>query len=367
MRIAVIGSGIVGSSVGWHLARRGAEVVMLDAAQPGAGVTNWTFSWLNASNKTQTRAYFDLNVAGMAAYRELAGDISGGQWWHPTGHLRWSDNPTGVRELHDVADRLESWDYDVELWDADRVRRFLEPSVLFPTDDSEIVFYPGEGWIDGPVLVRRFIDEMVDGGAEAHFGSEVTDVVVSGEHITGIVLSGGERVQVDAIVNAAGPGGRRVARLVGRTLPMCDEPGCVARFRCERIPVRRAMHAPRIEIRPDRPGQVVLHSRDVDALIDQAAAASDLAAALHRLSIDVVPALDEAELIEARVVQRPIPGDGFPSVGGIEGLTGYFEAVTHSGISLGVILGRLLAHEIIDGTVHELIEPYRPDRFADVE
>jgi len=340
---------------------------MIDAAQPGAGVTNWTFSWLNASNKTQTRAYFDLNVAGMAAYRELAADIGGGDWWHPTGHLRWSDNPTGVQDLLDATDRLQSWGYEVELWDADRVRRFLEPDVLFPDDDSEIVFYPGEGWIDGPLLVRRFIDEIVDSGAEAHFGREVTDVVVSGEHITGIVLSGGQRVRVDAIVNAAGPAGQRLARLVGRTLPMCDEPGCVARLRCERVPVGRAMHTPHIEIRPDRPGQVVLHSRAVDALIDRAVHASDLAADLHRLSVGVVPALDDADLIEARIVQRPIPGDGFPSVGGIEGLAGYYEAVTHSGISLGVILGRLLAHEIIDGTVHELIELYRPDRFAGVE
>ena len=51
MRIAVIGSGIVGSSVGWHLGRRGADVVMIDAARPGAAVTNWTFSWLNAATR----------------------------------------------------------------------------------------------------------------------------------------------------------------------------------------------------------------------------------------------------------------------------------------------------------------------------
>ncbi len=53
MRVAVIGSGVVGSGVGWHLARRGASAVMIDAARPGAGVTNWTFSWVNASNKTK--------------------------------------------------------------------------------------------------------------------------------------------------------------------------------------------------------------------------------------------------------------------------------------------------------------------------
>lgn len=60
---------------------------------------------------------------------------------------------------------------------------------------------------------------------------------------------------------------------------------------------------------------------------------------------------------------RPIPGDGFPSVGGLDELNGYFEAVTHSGITLGLVVGRLVAEEIIDGTVNELIKPYRPERF----
>jgi glycine/D-amino acid oxidase-like deaminating enzyme len=42
MRVGVIGVGIIGASVGWHLAKRGVEVVLIDAVQPGEGVTNWT-------------------------------------------------------------------------------------------------------------------------------------------------------------------------------------------------------------------------------------------------------------------------------------------------------------------------------------
>ena len=75
MRIGVIGVGIIGASVGWHLVNHGAEVVMIDAGRPGEGVTNWTFSWVNAANKTETREYFDLNVAGIAAHVDLAATL----------------------------------------------------------------------------------------------------------------------------------------------------------------------------------------------------------------------------------------------------------------------------------------------------
>ncbi|WP_259294641.1 FAD-dependent oxidoreductase [Streptomyces canus] len=75
--------------MGWNLSRHGAKVVLIDAGQPGEGVTNWSFSWVNASNKTGRRSYFDLNVAGKAAYRELAETIGPDSWRHPSGRPRW--------------------------------------------------------------------------------------------------------------------------------------------------------------------------------------------------------------------------------------------------------------------------------------
>ena len=108
MRIGVIGVGIIGASVGWHLANHGAEVVMIDAGRPGEGVTNWTFSWVNVSNKTETKEYFDLNVAGVAAHADLAATLGAGEWWHPSGHIRWFEDSDGAERLKDQVDLLEA-------------------------------------------------------------------------------------------------------------------------------------------------------------------------------------------------------------------------------------------------------------------
>ena len=132
MRVAVIGAGIVGSSVGWHLARRGAEVVMIDAGEPGAGVTDWTFAWVNASNKTRTRRYFNLNVAGLAAWQELALELGEGDWWHPTGHLRWTGDPDAAQALHVAVDQLRSWGYEAQAWKGGQARQLLEPRCPSP-------------------------------------------------------------------------------------------------------------------------------------------------------------------------------------------------------------------------------------------
>ena len=80
LRVAIIGTGVLGACVGWNLARGGTHVIFIDAGQPGRGVSDWSFAWVNASNKTITKAYFDLNVAGIAEHRalaEAAGSASG--------------------------------------------------------------------------------------------------------------------------------------------------------------------------------------------------------------------------------------------------------------------------------------------------
>ncbi|WP_419995825.1 NAD(P)/FAD-dependent oxidoreductase [Streptomyces boninensis] len=366
VRVAVIGAGIVGACVGWNLSRLGADVVFIEAgARPGEGVTNWSFSWVNASNKTVTRSYFDLNVAGMAAHRELAGAIGGEPWWHPGGHLRWADEAARQAEFLATGELLAGWGYRVEVWTGAEVRRRLEPGLAMP-DDAAVLFYPDEAWVHGRHLVGRLVDEAVaSGGAELRTGVAVRALGAGADgRIRTVALADGSSLDVDAVVNAAGPGAAVVAELVGRRLPMCREPGIVARIDCAELPVHRAMHAPHIEIRPDGDASLAAHSREIDALIDSGEAAAELARLLHESARRVLPGLDDASRVTgARVINRPIPADGFPSVGAVPSVPGYYEAVSHSGITLGPVLGRLLAAEILSGTRAELLADFRPERF----
>jgi glycine/D-amino acid oxidase-like deaminating enzyme len=337
--------------------------MMIDAARPGEGVTNWSFAWVNASNKTETKEYFDLNVAGLAAHADLAATLGSRDWWHPTGHIRWLENYDGGEGLKDQVDLLGSWGYDATIWEAERARRVLEPEVEFPSDDTPVAVFRDEGWVQGRSLVDRLVADSENRGAELVVDSAVTDITIRDGRANEIAIADGRTLAVDAVVNAAGPAGARIAALVGRDLPLRNEPGMVARLQCEWAPIRRAMHSPHVELRPDGDDLVAIHSREVDARIDPETDARELAARLHGLAVDVVPALRTSTLIGSNIAMRPIPGDGFPSVGAVDGFSGYYEAITHSGITLGIIIGRLLAREVVEGTVDDLLKPYRPARF----
>jgi len=363
MRVAVIGTGVIGAAVGWQLTRRGVDVLFLDRHEPGAGVTNWTFSWVNASNKTQTREYFDLSVAGLAAHCRLAAQLGDEGWWHPTGHVRWAASGAATGALREQVSQLASWGYDVVLWEADRVRRLLEPSVRFPSDDTPVAVYLDEGWIEGHALTARLVSDALRRGARALLGTTASEIVTAQGRVTAVVTSEGEHHEVDAIVNAAGPGGDTIAALAGRSLPMRYEPGLIVRLRGGSVPIHRAIHGPHVELRPDGGGQVVVHSREIDRqLVSHEKFPQSLAQDLRALAADVVPGLDGAPITGARAMSRPIPADGFPSVGALEDVPGYYEAISHSGITLAAIIGEVLAREIADGEVSPLILPYRPGR-----
>ncbi|MET8327674.1 FAD-dependent oxidoreductase [Streptomyces sp. NPDC005181] len=363
-RVAVIGVGILGASVGWNLSRHGAKVVFIDASQPGEGITNWSFSWINASNKTARKSYFDLNVAGMAAHRELARTIGPDSWWHPSGHLRWADDPAAEAKLLETAELLAGWDYRVEVCTGTEVRRRLEPALTVP-GEVPVLFYPDEAWVHGRHLVDRLVGQAAAAGAERRYGTAVRDIGTRADgSIRTVALSDGSRLDVDIVVNAAGPSASYVAGLIARHLPMRREPGAVTRIDCDRVPVHRAMHAPHIEIRPDGNASVALHSREVDALIGTGEDPAELARLLHESARHVVPELGNCRIAQTRVVNRSIPADGFPSVGAVLSVPGYYEAVSHSGITLGPVIGRLLASEILSGKRDEMLADFRPERFS---
>jgi glycine/D-amino acid oxidase-like deaminating enzyme len=89
---------------------------------------------------------------------------------------------------------------------------------------------------------------------------------------------------------------------------------------------------------------VVLHSREIDALIDTGEDRAQLARLLHESARHVVPELGNSRIAQTHVADRPIPADGFPSVGAVPSVSGYYEAVSHSGITLGPVIGRRPHH-----------------------
>jgi glycine/D-amino acid oxidase-like deaminating enzyme len=366
-RVLVVGGGIVGVATAYRLTEAGVPTTLLDADEPGRGTSASSFAWLNSARKGP-RAYHDLNVAGMAEHAALAAEFAVAPWYHPVGGLSWALTPAGQEEQRRDAARQAAWAYRSEAISPERAMRELEPGLrLDPALVPEVWYTPAEGWVDVPALIRELLTRAEGRGLLVRAGAAVVAIDHVGERVSGVTLASGERLPATALVNCAGPRADTVAALLGWDLPLERVPGLLAVTGPVAPPPRLVCHADDITFRPDPGGGLVLaHAEDLDRTV---AADTPLepppaacAVALRRAA-RAYPTVAPAGIALARIGVRPIPRDGISVIGRIPGFANAFIGVTHSGVTLGPLLGRHLA-ALIGGDFAPELHPFSPARFA---
>jgi glycine/D-amino acid oxidase-like deaminating enzyme len=365
--IAVIGGGIIGAAAADRLAATGARVTLIDAGEPGRGTSSSSFAWLNSSRK-EPRAYHELNVAGIGAHLALAEAFDDAPWLHRDGGLHWATTPEGEAELQERATRLRGWGYAMEqITTVDA--HDLEPGLLL---DPEVVravwFTPVEGWCDVPLLIHHLLARTREHGAAVRTGEAVVGVERQGDRVAGLRLAGGDTIAADAVVVCAGPRTPEVVALFGATLPIARVPGLLTVTKPVAQPLRRVCLGEKITLRADPSGGLLLaDADDLDATIDADSPLDPLPPACEIALTrggEFFPEVLRAGLATARIGVRPVPADDVSIVGTLPGLANAYVVATHSGVTLGPLLGRLIAEEITTGRPAAQTAPFRPDRFA---
>jgi glycine/D-amino acid oxidase-like deaminating enzyme len=373
MRVAVIGSGVLGASAAFHLARAGASVTIVDAG-PLAGATSpVTFGWVNANGKSPEH-YFELNRAGMRAHDELAAELPGVTWLHSGGSLEWADTPEGAARLAARAEESLRRGYPVETLDAGRLAA-LEPDLAAgPGAPRDAVHFTSEKWADTVLLATALLGAAVDLGARLVVGDAVVGIGLENPHGTGatVCTASGERWEADAVVNASGVSAVRVAALVGLDLASEGTLGITVVTAPAPVRLGRVVRTPAVHVRPDGAGRVMLGSPRADAVLaaDEAAAGSGpgiaaLAASVVEDAAAYFQGLAGVAVEAARVGRRVVPRDNLPVVGVAPQAPAVYHLFTHSGVTLGPLLGRLVAREIVSGNPDAMLAPYRPSRFQE--
>ncbi len=361
--VVVIGAGILGAAAAWRLAEAGARVLVLEAGTVAGGATGNSFSWLNAVSK-EPEAYHRLNALGMAEY-EAIGRTLGEEVRRGGGCLEWADTEDGTRRLEERMARLRARGYAARWLSRQEVAE-LEPGIVLG-GAAAAAYYERDAWVDAPAVTRALLARARALGAEVREGAPVTALHGRGARVEA-VRSDGVRIGAGAVVICAGTGTPALTRMLGFTLPLVRRPGLLA----VTTPVPagtlgRVMYAPGVHARPDVSGGLRLGAEDVDALTPEDTPTeppprwADVLVARLRAALHIPPG---TRVQRVHIGVRPMPVDGVSVVGRLPGWENVYVAVTHSGVTLGPLLGRLLAAEVTGGHPDPLLAPFRPDRFA---
>jgi glycine/D-amino acid oxidase-like deaminating enzyme len=369
MKVVIVGSGIVGTSVAYRLAQAGAEVVVVEERRIGGGTSSASYAWVNACEKLTSKAYFELNVAGRDAHARLAEELGGTEWYPRPGILQWQDAEAeagGVDRSNQAAkfDRLVAWGYPAELLDGDEVAR-LEPDIAPETYRGRpIIHYPEDGWCHAVLYAGR-----VAGAARRHGASfvtaKVTGLIVQGSRCGGVQLADGTTVPADVVINCAGRWANEFLDGEDR-IPLAPTAGLVVYTAPAGLELTRGLRTPSVNLRPDGGGRLLLRAGDIDKLIDGEApadAALEHAVELLRRARIVLPALANVPMEASRVAIRPQPADSYSAIGPIPGRDGLYATITHSGVTLAPFIAEAVTDELIRGCERPELANFRPARF----
>lgn len=359
-KVIVIGAGILGAAIGYELAKRGAEVTILDRTGPAAGATGNSFAYLNASTKSSSRPYFTLNWLGMAGWRawqQETGAILPLKWG---GAVFWRDTAAGAAELARSLDAVRGWGYAGQSVDGDHLRRLLPTATV--AGEPSGAFFPEEGSVDPAEAVAALLARAKQLGAKTIFPADVSGLVVKDGQIRGVRTREGE-LPADAVVLAAGLGSQALAQGLGVALPLTSSPGILIHTRPQPKLLDRLAFAPHSTFRQTLDGQIIASASGHEGA-GGAGDPAEIGRAILKNAAEYLPQIRDAKIDRVTVGQRVLPGDGFPVVGFAPNIGQLYVAVTHSGVTLAPVIGRWAATEILDGATVDLLNGFRPARFT---
>jgi len=363
--VAVVGLGIVGASAAYAAARRGARVLALDAGVAGAGTSATSFAWLNAVRK-EPETYHRLNADGMAAHVALARELGGDAGHHDGGSLEWAQPGARADELRERVARLAARGYPATWIDRREAAR-MERALVLADDLEHIAFYAADAWLDAPRLIRTLLRAAVQLGATVRERARVDAMRARGRRVETLIVDG-ERLAASAVLICVGPSTETFLAPLGVHLPVGRVLGLLALTSPPAgPPLQRVVHAPGIHLRPDPSGGLLLGAEDLDPLAaaDESPRSLDaLAERLRERVARVVPAAGATKIIDRRIGVRPMPADGHTIAGRIPSFDNAWVIATHSGVTLGPLLGRYIADEIGGSPAHAALAAFRPERFA---
>ncbi|MEP1144465.1 MAG: FAD-dependent oxidoreductase [Henriciella sp.] len=369
--VAVIGGGIIGTSIAYHLAREGAQVTLLERGGLAERASRGTFAWINATWAKQPRRYHELNQEGLMGWKRLQTELQIPVRWG--GSLEWFPSADRQERLvQQIAEQVE-WGEPASMLSGDELTS-LEPNVDFGGVD-QVAYSPNDGALDPELAAKMLAEAATKLGAVVRENCAVEGVASSSDGRVTLSTSCGD-VQVDDYVLATGADPSAIEMLADLEVPQRTTPGVIVVTKPMPQLINRIIVAPGVHIHQREDGRVVLGEQD--GAPETAAHAERLrgrptrfpepvfaeqhASRILAIAEQFVPGMGSAEIADVFIGWRPLPLDGHPVLGRSPNRPASYVAIMHSGVSLAPVVGELVAREIVTGQTAPGLEDYRPDR-----
>jgi glycine oxidase len=366
--VAIIGGGIIGSSVAFELSACGSRVVVLDRRQPGRE-SSWAAAGMLAPGPDSpgSTKLVDLAKESLRLYPQFVAAIEEASGKSASfvrkGTLEIFPGASGETARDNfVAEHLRLG-LAAEPISPESARR-MEPSLN--SEAEGIAWLPEECTVDPRVLIDAVLSAAANRGAQIRADCPVTSLLFDGGRCAGVV-AGGQSIFARHVVIAAGCFSGEMEAGIARYAPTRPVRGQMISLRHPEVRLTRVLRSANGYLVPRLDGRVLAGSTLEDAGFAKSVTPAGLQKILSA-ACELAPALANAEIIETWAGLRPGTPDDLPilgptDIGGLIVATGHYR----NGVLLAPVTAKLVREWTTEGKVTANVEAFSPLRFQSRE
>jgi sarcosine oxidase subunit beta len=374
--VLVIGGGVIGTSIAYHLTRKKVRVTLLEQGELASGSSGACDGLVFLQSK-KPGVHLQLAMESRKRFEQLIKDLPIPIGFKSTGGMVVIENEAELDAMRLFVQEQRKIGLDVSLLDAQQKRK-LEPHL------SDHIVGATHSLLDGQVhpiaLAHAFALGAKKLKARILTATRVEGIEISGNRVVSVDTSKG-RFYADIIVNAAGVSAPEIGKMIGLQIPIKPRRGQIvvteachpmlkhclisAKYIASKFnPDLAESNSEGISIEQTKDGNLLLGSTREFVGFDKRTTIEGLNKIIRQTS-EIIPPIRGLKIIRAFAGLRPYTPDGLPILGPVETIQGFIMAAGHEGdgIALSPITGELIAQLIVDNRSDIPLDDFRLNRF----
>lgn len=378
--VAIVGAGVIGASIAFHLTRRGIRPLLIEKEDPAAGSSGACDGLVFLQSK-KPGLHLELALESRRRFDELKETLGAEIEFRATGGLCLIESEPELEAMRRWVAEQRASGLSVELVGREQLRR-LEP--LLSERVIAASFSPLDAQVNPYALTFAFIRAARAAGARLLAGEPVTGIEITSGRVRAVCTSG-RRIETPLVVDAAGARAPEIGRLAGIDIPVTPRRGQLLVTAARPPLLRHGMISARyiaakfnpelaaagemgFSLEQAESGNFLIGSTREFAGFDRRTTFAGIRAVARRI-LPVVPALAAVPVIRTFAGLRPYTPDGLPILGPVAAVQGFWVAAGHEGdgIALSAVTGDMVAARIAGERPAFPLEPFRLERFSTAE
>jgi sarcosine oxidase subunit beta len=374
--IVIIGGGVIGTSIAYHLAKQDARVTLIEENDLASGSSGACDGLVFMQSK-KPGIHLTLAMESLKRFESLQQELPTDIEFKQTGGMVIIETEAEYRAMQKFTREQHRIGLPVRLLNRSRT---LEKEPFLSSEIMGATFSPLDAQVNPINLTLGFALAARKNHAKIITHAKVLAIRTKNCHVTGVATTKGN-IEADMVVNAAGSMAGLVADMVDIAMPIRPRRGQIVVTQAAKPVLNHCLISAKyiaakydpslagkagqgISMEQTDNGNLLLGSTREFAGFNKENTLSGIRRIIRQTAA-ILPVLENFQVIRTFAGLRPYTPDGLPILGPVKSLDGFIMAAGHEGdgIALSPATGDIMANMLLGRKTHILLDAFSPDRF----